>query len=107
MKQAVLFVTLVFLSTLVVIGWTNGGFLGQGADHVLGTRSSFWSRWFGRMRQPKALPTRGLPTPTASIDEGESGNVSDGPEIDLSNLEQELRSLDQEMNALKLDAGVQ
>lgn len=42
--------------------------------------------------------------PTPSIVPDGTTNASDDPEIDLSNLEQELGSLDQEMNALKLDA---
>ena len=101
MKHAVIFITLTFLATLILVGWTNGG-LGVQERHVLGARSSFWSRIIGKIWQPKAIPTRGFVKPTGVVSTSESGNVSDDPEIDLSNLEQELRSLDQEMNAVKL-----
>lgn len=107
MKQAVLFVTLVFLSTFVVIGWTNGTLRGSSADRVLGSRSSFWNQLFGKWRKPAAVPTRGLLKPTPSTVPDGATSVSDDPETDLTNLEQELRSLEQEMNALKLDAQVQ
>lgn len=102
MKHAVLFVTLVFLASLVAMGWTNGGLFQYEGDQVLGTQSSFWSRWFGKIRWPKAVPTRGVVMPAPSTAPSGAIPESDDPEIDISNLEQELRSLDQEMNALKL-----
>lgn len=104
MKHAVLFITLVFLSAFVVIGWMNEGTREYRSAYVLGARTGFWNRFFGKMWQPKTVPSRGFVKPTPSVSVSELENVSDDPEIDLSNLEQELRSLDQEMNALKLDA---
>lgn len=101
MKHAVLFVTLIFLATFVLVGWMNGG-LGLGERQVLGVRSSFWSRILQRIKKPTAIPTRGVRVPTPSVTPSGSQAVNDDPEIDLSNLEQELGSLDQEMNALKL-----
>lgn len=103
MKHAVLFVTLTFLATFVLVGWTNEG-LGLRESQVLGVRSSFWSQLFGRWRKPAAVPTRGLLRPTPSPVPDGATSVSDDPETDLTNLEQELRSLDQEMSTVKLDA---
>lgn len=108
MKHAVLFTTLTFLATFVLVGWTNGGLSLQEPPQVLGARSSFWHRILQKIRRPAAIPTSTVRAPTPSVtQEGGSGAVSDDPEEDLVNLEQELRSIDQEMSALTREAQAQ